>query len=45
MKEFEDKLAPVRKQWAENMDSIGKPGSQVLSQYEALIARYEGNSK
>ncbi|MBM6591559.1 TRAP transporter substrate-binding protein DctP [Brevibacterium sp. RIT 803] len=45
VKEFDDKLAPVRKQWAENMDSIGKPGSQVLSDYEALIARYEGNSK
>ncbi|WP_009882840.1 TRAP transporter substrate-binding protein DctP [Brevibacterium aurantiacum] len=45
MKEFEDKLEPVRRHWAENMDSIGKPGSEVLSDYETLIARYEGKSK
>lgn len=45
MKEFEDKLGPIRKQWARNMDSIGKPGTEVLSDYENLIARYEGSSK
>lgn len=39
--EFDEKLEPVRQQWAENMDSIGKPGSEVLQDYEDSIARYE----
>lgn len=42
MTEFEEKLAPVRKQWAANMDSIGKPGTEVLRTYEDNLARYEG---
>lgn len=45
MKHFEEKLAPVRKQWAANMDSIGKPGTEVLSTYETNLAKYEGVEK
>ncbi|WP_258234330.1 TRAP transporter substrate-binding protein [Brevibacterium oceani] len=43
--EFDEKLGPVRKQWAKNMDSIGKPGTEVLRTYEDNLARYEGVSK
>jgi TRAP-type C4-dicarboxylate transport system substrate-binding protein len=45
MAEFDEKLAPVRQQWASNMDSIGKPGTEVLRVYEGNLARYEGASE
>jgi TRAP-type C4-dicarboxylate transport system substrate-binding protein len=45
MAEFDEKLAPVRKQWAKNMDSTGKPGTKVLRTYEDNLARYERASK
>ena len=45
MDAFDEKLAPARKRWAENMDSIGKPGTEVLRTYEDNLARYEGASK
>lgn len=33
---------PVPQRWAESLDDIGLPGSEVLSRYEAAIARHEG---
>jgi TRAP-type C4-dicarboxylate transport system substrate-binding protein len=45
MAAFHKKLAPVRAQWAKNMDSIGKPGTEVLRTYEHNLARFEGASK
>lgn len=44
MADFEQRLEPVRQQWADNMDSIGKPGTEVLRTYERNLARYEGNA-
>lgn len=44
MAEFEARLAPVRRTWAANMDSIGKPGTEVLQTYEDAIAAYERRS-
>lgn len=45
MAEFDEKLAPVRQQWASNMESVGKPGKEVLRDYEDNLARYEGASE
>lgn len=33
--------APVRQRWADSLDQIGLPGSQVLREYEAAIAKHE----
>lgn len=34
-------LEPVRQDWATSLDEIGLPGSQVLAEYDAALARHE----
>lgn len=40
VEEFAEYLEPLRRQWADEFDAVGRPGTEVLDAYEEAVARH-----
>lgn len=42
---WEETMATAKDDWAQSLDAVGRPGSEVLAEYEAAIKEFEGQRK